>query len=315
MKTLIKAARLYSAKLPAADLVAGHLQEKQFGELSSLQVSGAGFVPVKDGEFVATFEGGFAFAVRIDTKVIPPSAVKAETQRLADAYEKDNGFPPGRKSRKELKERAFDTLLPRALVHTVDLHAFYHVEDNLLIVPTSSKAAADIVTGLLIQAIGSVETSTLNVSEVKHGLTTRLARWLMLDDNEDEDPDLAFGTDFTPSDTVTLSRRVDSGKERLSIQIADLQQARAAIREALVSQFGVTSIRFDYPGVTFTLNDDFSLRSLSFESGPDDEGAQSVDGWAHEASVETMIVSRVVRSLLELLQYKAPATDSAEATA
>jgi len=315
MKTLIKAARLYSAKFPAVDLVAGHLQEKQFSELMNLELHGAGFVPVPEsGEFVAKFHDGFAFAVRMDRKVIPPSAVKAETQKLVDAIEKAQGYKPGKKQRRELKEQALDSLIPRALVKTTVLPVFYYEPANLLIVPTSSKAAADTVTGLLVQAIGSVEFTSLHVAEVKHGLTTRLSAWLGLGQDEDDaDPDFAFGTEFEPGDTVTLARKLEAGRaDKLVVQIDGLQQARDAIREALAAKFAVTAIRLSSAGVDFTLTHDFDLRGLAYEVPPDDESGASA--WEHEAAVETMLVARVVRSLLELLSYKEPAgqADAAE---
>lgn len=308
MKTLIKAAMLYRAALPDADLVAGHLQEKAFGEIQSLELAHLGFVPVPEtGEMVSKFEGGFAFALRRDQKVIPASAVKAETQKLADAYLQAHGHKPGRKARQELKEQAFDSLVPRALVNSQVFTAFYHVADQLLIVATSSKSVADLITGMLIQAIGSVEFSTIHVSEVKHGLTTRLKNWL----GQTEFDDDAFG-DFQPVDQVQLVRRLDGRKEAVAVSMSDLQAAESALTEAMDAKFGVASIRFFAESLTFTLTDEFRLRSLAFEIPPDEDFSGTA--WQHEAGIEVLMVARVVRQLVELLSYKAPdAGEQAEA--
>jgi len=310
MKTLIKSARLYSAKLPDADLVAGHLQEKKFAELTSMELAGVGFVPCANGEYIHKFVDGFAFTVRMDAKVIPASTLKAETDKLIADIEKAQGCKPGKKQRKELKEQALDSLIPRAFIKTAELQAFYYVPDNLLIVPTSSNSVADTVTGLLIQAIGSVETQTLHVAEVKHGLTTRLAAALGIgqEDPDEIDQDFAFGAEFDLGDTVTLSRKLEGKAEKLLVQMSSLEQATDAIREALAAQFGVTAIRLQSAGVDFTLTHEFNLRGLAYESEPDREEPIE-DAWAHEAAIETMLVARIVRSLLELLAYKAPEQD------
>ena len=87
MSQLIKNALTYRAHIPS-DLVLlqGHLDEQAFTECPPSQPAAYGFVdPVGHEGLVVGFNGGFCFAVRFDSKVVPSSAVKAETDKRCAA--------------------------------------------------------------------------------------------------------------------------------------------------------------------------------------------------------------------------------------
>lgn len=294
---LIKAAITYKATIPTdVDALIAHLEEKQFTECGELQLRSTGFVPViEGGALVERFAGGLAFRVRIDDKIIPSAAVKAEVEKRAKAIEAQTGRKPGRKERAEIKEVVLLDLARRALVKTTaSVTCFYEVATGYLIVATSSGKVSDHCVSLLISAVGSVKTETLHVSDAKHGLTTRLKEWLADDEG--------FG-DFQPCDEVAL---VNEGR-KVSVKMSSLQQAHSGLTEALLSGFSVKSIGFHHGSVDFRLTDDFQLKRIHFVT--EDLQHEDDNWWSGEAAVSVKAVSDIISQLVEMLSYKAEQDD------
>lgn len=292
---MIKSASIYKAEIPVdVDTLTAHLSEKAFTELMQFETRKAGFVPVSDTTgLVAPFPGGFAFRVRIDEKVIPSSTVRAEVAKAVAMVEQQDERKPGRKERAEIKEAVLADIASRALVRTAaSVTCFYHAASQYLIVPSTSAKITDTCTSLLVQAVGSVKTSTINVSDVKHGLTTRLTNWL-----RDEDSG-AFG-EFYPCDEAVL----ESEKRRLALRMTSLQMSHRALTEAIEMGFTVTSMGFTFNGLDFRLTDKFKLRSL--HTAPI-EGEEETT-WESEAAAESERVKGVVDELVKLLSYEKPA--------
>ena len=296
MKQLIKAAIVYNAELPTADLLNGHLLERNFSEILQLQTRSVGFVPIADGErHVAEFPGGLAFRIRIDEKIIPASVVQRELAKAIENIRIIEGRKVGKHERIELKEGIFVNLAAHAFARTSIITCFYEIATMYLIVPTTSKRLSDIVLTQLVQAVGSVKTTTINVSGIRHGLTTRLRNWLGHESGE-----FSTGEGFWPFDPcgeVALSQ----DKRRVTIKMGELQAAGRGLNEALTSGFGVTSLGFSHKGETeFRLTDDFHLKGIVFAHPPTEED----DVFGAEAALEVAAVSRIVTELCALLAYE-----------
>lgn len=299
---LIKAAIVYKAELPTdLDALNEHLEERRFAPPLSLELRSAGFVAVTDehSRLAASFPGGIAFRVRIDEKVLPGAVIKAEVAKTIATIQQEQGRKPGRKERAEIKEGVMVDLAQRALVRTAaSLTCFYHSASGYLIVPTTSKKIADTCVTLLVAAVGSVKTETINVSEVKHGLTTRLKKWL----GGDLD---AFGA-FSPCDQAALA---DGGKRKLTVKMGELQTAREGLTAAIERAFGVTSLGFEHKGIEFRMTDEFrlkGLRRLEEEVATDDE-----DPWATDAMADVEATVGILDELTQMLAYKDETAEAA----
>lgn len=309
---LIKSATLYKMDLPAADLVAQHLEERRFTEMTSLEMTHHGFAPIEEtGELLTVFPGGFAFGFRIDAKLLPSSVVSTEVKARVERIEQEQGYKPGKKQRREIREQVIDDLLPKALVKTTNLTIFYDTEHQILVVPTTSMTTADTVTGAMIHAIGSIKTSTIHVSDAKHGLTTRLRSYIAGQDHD------AFG-EFKPDDKVVLKGEAGS----VSVTASDLDTVSEGIVEALGAGLTVDAIRLyhgrddDAVGLSFVLGQDFRIRSIDFGAKPDTEGTEAMtnaEKWQHEASVQMLQLIKAVTHLCDLLGYKPPVDDEQQA--
>lgn len=292
---IIKAASIYKATLPESANLAIHLEEKAFIEMQPSEAQSIGFVPRESGELVTEFPGGFAFQVRVDEKIIPGPAVSAEVRKRAKAIQTQYGRKPGKKEIKEIKDEVILCFRLTALTRTAIIPCFYCVEKEYLIIPTTSKKMCDLITSVLIHAVGSVKTQTIHVSDAKQGLTTRLQSWL----NGDND---AFGK-FHPEGDVKLKTL----GETLTIKMGSLQTANKGLQEAISKGFVVESIGLSWDATGFRLTSDFRFQSISFGVEPPEE---DTDLWVHEASVQVLNLSAVLTELCDMLGYKPPVDEN-----
>jgi recombination associated protein RdgC len=301
---LIKQAITYKAEIPQDKaLLLSHLEEQVFTECMAMQVRSTGFVPVFDGgELVETFPGGLAFRVRIDDKIIPSSAIKRELEKRIKEIQDQTGRKVGRKEKLEIKDGVMVDLASRALTKTTaSVCCFYEFKTGFLIINTTSKHIADVCVTLLIKCVGSIKTETLHVSDVKHGLTTRLKTWLLEDDGFDE---------FEPCDEVALI----NDRRKISVKMTSLQQAHAAIIEALLAGFSVSSMGFHYGNIDFRMTSDFRLKGIAINDPEAEIVYENSDGeaqeetWQSEAAIQVKAVSGVIVELMTLLQYQSEET-------
>lgn len=292
----IKNVLVYKAALPSAAAMRVHLAERPFSDPTSLQAQSHGFISVdRMFDLVSEFEGGYAFSWRIDEKVVPASAVAAELKKRCAAVEEDQGFPPGRIQRRDIKNGVIEDFTARALIKSTPFTCFYDTKNQYLFIPTTSTSTADRIISDLIHATGSVKMSTIHVSDMKNGLTTRLKGWLA------EFDDGHFGS-FEPCDSVTLAR----GKETIGIKVDVLESAQVALRDALDSGFTVTAMRLSQgDSFSFGLTSSFRIKSIAQEI--DSLELESHDErFVRQAAVELFSLSAVVTELCTLLGYREP---------
>lgn len=303
---LIRNAIVYSAEIPAADILHAHLAESTFTELGLSALNGAGFVDVPGvHQLVPTFHGGLAFAVRYDEKIIPASAVKAAVEKQAQAFLQLNGRKPGKTLRKEFKDNAMLELCAKALVRTSVVTCLYDTEHKYLIVPTSSQKLADIAVSRLVHAVGSVKTTTIHVSDVKGGLTARFKQWLEFPDSQPFDG-------FQVGDSVNVERTLET-KEKASFRLGNLLQATEGLQEALTSGFQVTNLALQHGPVSFQLTREFRFKGIDFETDPDaTSDLEAVMQWQHEAAIQLLEMSKVIQAMCDLLGYKPPEPEAAD---
>lgn len=290
---LIKNAIVYKAELPESiDALSEHLAEKPFTEPLELELASAGFVPPRDGYgLVIPFSGGLAFAVRIDSKIIPASAVSAEVNKRAKRIEQQESRKVGKKQRAEIKEQVLSDFCRKALIKTAVVTCYYHRDTGYLVVPATSKLLADRIVTLLIDAVGSVKTETIHVSDVKQGLTTRLSAWLETDGDGKE------FEGFEPCEEVALA----AGGQRLSLKVENLRGGRDGLKEAVGKGFGVKSLRLETAtGCSFRLTDEFQLKGIYVPT--DIEADES--GFEQDAAFELLNVAAVVTELSAMFAYK-----------
>lgn len=309
MLKLISNAHVYKAELPNAALVASHLAELPFTPITPSQMSCAGFVPCPvTNELVTTFEGGFAFTVRFDEKMLPDSIINSVLKERVADIERTGDCRLKKAERDALRDLVTFELCQKALAKKTVVTSFYFAADRLLIVPVAGKRISGLITSLLINAIGSVKTETIHVSEIKHGLTTRLRS--VIEGQSD-----AF-EGFKLGDSVNLAMK----GEKITYAIADFDTAKAGVLEALNRNFQVERIGLVHGDVDFKLTHDFYFRAVHFDTEIERDEAEAHDPvfvWRQEASSQVLQFAAVVNELCTLFGYKEPEleTDQAEMAA
>jgi recombination associated protein RdgC len=157
-------------RLPApyaltAEQLAEALQSQAFAPAGSDELLRQGWAPVRaDGSsLVHAVNGQFLITLATEKKILPSKAVNQVAKARAAELEEQQGFPPGKKAMKELRERVADELLPRALSVRSDLYAWIDPVNGWLAVDSASPTKADDVIKLLLKAVDKMPLESLRV--------------------------------------------------------------------------------------------------------------------------------------------------------
>lgn len=290
----------FRAELPTAKALAKHLLDLPFTELEENDFSRTGFVvnPVTR-ELVSEFEGGYSICLQRDEKILPAAAVKTEVDKRVAAIEEADARAVKRKERQQIKDMVLNELVKRALSRSTLIYAYYHIESRYLYVATSSKDHSQRMVTALLKCVGSIKTETINVTDVKHGLTTRLIA--LINGGNERD---TFG-EFIVGDSCKLVRKFDKeDKETISYNGVEVQHCEELL-ERLDSGFGVESLALDIQGLSFKLNHDFHLKSLTWDA---DEGHEQDDdlaqAWMDDAATKVFLLNHATDLLVNMLEYR-----------
>jgi recombination associated protein RdgC len=136
-----------------------------------------GFVPASSNELLRQGwdsprpNGGLVHVVNkqmlillgTEKKLLPGSVINQVAKAKAAELEEAQGFPPGKKAMKELKERVADELLPRAFSIRSNVWTWIDPVNGWLVVDAASPAKADEVIKLLLKAVDRMPLESLRV--------------------------------------------------------------------------------------------------------------------------------------------------------
>jgi recombination associated protein RdgC len=301
---MIKNAFVYRADLPnELFTLHNHLSEASYIAPMSNEVGSHGFVPPfgQSCTLVGKYHGGLVFSLRVDTKLMPASAINTEAKtRVATQLELTGRTRLSKIERADIKDQVRSEFCAKAIITTAVVNVFYDLESRFLIVATASKRLADMATTALVRAVGSMKTETINVSNVKHGLTTRLKAWLPNPDAPEFTGDLSAFGEFSPTGEVTLA---DTERRKITIKSDTLTASEEALRVAINRGHSVTSISLGHGACTrFRLTSDFHLRGIDIPHEEDPAG----NDWEHEAAWEMTNIVPVMHDLCAMFAYQAP---------
>jgi len=110
-----------------------------------------------------------------EKKLLPSSVINEVVQEKSADIEEQQGFAPGRKQIKEIKEQVIDELLPRAFSVKRYSYAWINPVDGWLVIDASSPIKAEEVLTLLIRAINPFPASAL---QTVHSPVTAMTSWI-----------------------------------------------------------------------------------------------------------------------------------------
>jgi recombination associated protein RdgC len=244
-------------RLPApyaltAEQLAEALQSQSFEPAGSSELLRQGWAQVRgDGSpLVHSVNSQFLIALATEKKILPSKAVNQVAMARAAELEEQQGFPPGKKAMKELRERVADELLPRALSVRSDLYAWIDPVNGWLAVDSASPTKADDVIKLLLKAVDKLPLESLRVQRSPVAMMTA---WLKQDAS-------ALDYDFTIDQDATL-QATGEGKAQIGFKNHSLDPED--IWQHLSSGKQCTRLAMTWNSrISFVLTESLTIRSI-----------------------------------------------------
>jgi len=114
-------------------------------------------------------------ALGTQQRLLPASVINQVAKERAAALEKKQGFAPGRKQLRELKDRVADELRPRAFVREKTVRAWLDLEQHRLVVDTASPKVAENLASVLRNDLGELDAVPL---ETQKSPAAAMTAWL-----------------------------------------------------------------------------------------------------------------------------------------
>lgn len=148
----------------AADELEDLLAKQAFQPCGSMDMQSRGWMPPRDnGGLVHTVNRQMLLRFCTEKKLLPASVINQVTRiKLAD-IEEQQGYKPGKKQRKEVKEQVTDELLPRAFAVTGNTHVWIDPAHGWLVIDASSPTKTDDVFKWLLRSIPTLPVAALRV--------------------------------------------------------------------------------------------------------------------------------------------------------
>ncbi|MCI1012412.1 recombination-associated protein RdgC [Herbaspirillum frisingense] len=226
-------------RLPApwainADELESHLAPQAFTACSSLDMQSQGWVPPRNNEkLVHVVNRQLLLKLDTEKKLLPSTVINQVTKARAAELEEQQGFPPGRKQTKELKEQVTDELLPRAFSVVRSTWVWIDPVNGWLLVDAGSPSKAEEVLKLLFKAIPKFPLETLRTVMSPGAAMTD---WLVSDEapngfTVDQDTELRSTAESKATvryvrhalEAEDIRRHIEAGKQctRLALTWAD----------------------------------------------------------------------------------------------
>ena len=109
----------------------------------------AGCRRARTADWRTWWAGRSLLTLRAEKKLLPGTVVNQVAKARAQEIEEQQGYKPGRKQMKEIKERVTDELLPRAFSVYRDTRVWIDPQNHWLVIDAAASAKADEVIGLL----------------------------------------------------------------------------------------------------------------------------------------------------------------------
>lgn len=189
--------------------------------------------PRDNDELVYTINKQILLLLGTEKKLLPSSVINQVSKAKAAEIEEQQGFKPGRKQMKEIKEEVTDDLLPRAFSIRRNTWVWIDPVNGWLVVDAASPAKADEVLKLLLKSVAKLP---LEVLHVAHSPVAAMTDWLLADEaprgfTVDQDTELRSNSESKATvryvrhtlEAEDVRRHIEAGKQctRLAMTWAD----------------------------------------------------------------------------------------------
>jgi recombination associated protein RdgC len=268
------------------------LAAQGFVPCTSAELNSIGWVPpLDDGELVHSVGRQMLLTLRTEKKLLPSSVINTVAKEKAKELEEQQGFPPGKKAMKELKERVADELLPRAFAIASNTSVWIDPVNGWLVIDTSSATKADDVVKLLLKAIDKLPLESLRVQQSP---VASMTAWIQ----ENEAPH-GFTIDQDAVMRSTGESRAQIGYKNHSLDPVDMQRHIAAGKQC-------TSLGLTWESkISFVLSESLAIKKITpldvIREGDPNLGADKRERFDIDMTLMTGELSKMLSSIVEAL--------------
>ncbi|KAA0014398.1 recombination-associated protein RdgC [Billgrantia pellis] len=208
-------------------------------------------------------QGQRLIAAERQERILPAAVVREEVAERAAEIERQTGLPVHRRVKQELKEQAYEELLPKSHIKRQRIDLWWDTTRSLIAVNTSSRKRAEEALDLLRETLGSLKVTPLATQTLPMRAMTQ---WLV--DEASRPASLLLG------DKVELKAKGDDGVVRgrqVDLDSDDMQQLLATGRQA-------SQLALQIEGqMGFVLHDDLAIKGIRFDDALLDEASETED--------------------------------------
>jgi len=156
------------------------LAPQAFAKCNSLELQSQGWLSPRDnGMLVYSVNRQMMILLGTEKKLLPATVVNQVTKERAAEIEEQQGFAPGRKQLKDLKEQVTDELLPRAFSIQRNTWVWIDPVNGWLVIDAASPTKAEEILKLLLASVDGLQISGLRTA---HSPLTSMTNWLAADE-------------------------------------------------------------------------------------------------------------------------------------
>jgi recombination associated protein RdgC len=161
------------------DELAGYLSRQAFAPATSSELLRQGWDAPRGAGLVHAVNKQMLIMLATEKKLLPSSVINQVAKARAAEMEEAQGFAPGKKAMKELRERVADELLPRAFSIRSNTFCWIDPVNGWLVVDAASPSKADDVVKMLLKAVDRMPLESLRVQRSPVAVMTA---WLETDE-------------------------------------------------------------------------------------------------------------------------------------
>lgn len=218
---------------------------------SGLEMQSRGWVsPKADGEpLVHVLGAQMLISLGLEKKLLPSSVINQFAKSRAVEVEEQQGYKPGRKQMKELKESITDELLPRAFAIRSKTCAWIDPDNMLLVIDAANYGKADELVEMLIKSVDGISFSLIRTQSSASGAMTA---WLAGDE---------FPAGFTIDRDCELR---GTGEERATVRYVRHALEVDEINKHIKSGKEVTKLAMTWNDkLSFVLHENLQIKRLA----------------------------------------------------
>ena len=132
--------------------------------------------PAESGPLVHSQGQQLLIALGVQQRLLPASVIRQAVKERATALEKQQGYAPGRKQLRDLKDRVADELRPRAFLREKRVQAWLDLAQHRFVVNAAAPRVADDLASVLRADLGEFPALPL---ETQQSVGSALTSWVI----------------------------------------------------------------------------------------------------------------------------------------